>query len=112
MAEQVFVAVTDFATEGEAERRAVRLVSDGIGASVAHGSQPAESDDEPPEIRWQVMVLTGDRVRACEVLGLPVPEDLQEAPPQMPWKTILAIWLAAMIILPLAAFYLTVSLSD
>jgi len=113
MAEQIFVAVDDFETEHEAQQLAVQLVTDGIGASVAATTSPPTDDgDEPPAERWEVLVLGSDQVRACELLGLPVPEELQDEPPKMPWKTIVAIWAASLIIVPLFAFWLTVRLGS
>jgi hypothetical protein len=99
--------------ESEAARAAAaRLVESGIGATVDH------APDEGGTTGWVVEVLPEDHVRACEVLGLPVPEpDPEEAEARakegrLPWKSILAIWLVAMIVFPVLAFWLTVQLTD
>lgn len=63
--------------------------------------------------RWVVQVLVEDAVRACEVLGLDPPEAVPEPePPRAPWKLVLLIWLAALIIIPLLAFFITINVAS
>ena len=89
------------------------LVERGIGATVAEVVPPADDEEAVAAGPWCVQVLPEDHVRACEVLGLEVPEpDEPEKPPTAPWKIMLGVWLVAMIVLPLLAFWLTVNLGD
>lgn len=80
------------------------------------GSDPVAeaSTVASPSHRWAVQVLSDDVVRACELLGLEVPADdvVESAPYRPPWKIIVALWLVAMIVFPLAAFWITVQLAD
>ena len=99
-----------------ARAQAARLVEAGIGATV--DLAPADADavvgDGPPIEHWVVQVLPEDHVRACELLGLPAPEPdpEDERTERPPWRTILMIWLVAMIVFPALAFWLTVQLAD
>jgi hypothetical protein len=98
----------------DARDRARHLVEHGLGATVAEVSAPSG---------FEVRVLPEEALRAAELLGAasgteaegvttpaaPAPESGEpvEAPlerPPVPWKLLLAIWLAAMIVLPAVAF--------
>lgn len=107
MAEGALTEVASYEDEAEARLAARRLIEAGVGAEVAEGVEPG--DDEHPAGRvWLVQVLHEDVPRACAALGVAPPEDLpEEEPTGTPWKMILGIWLAAMIIIPLLAFWFT-----
>lgn len=98
-----------------ARSTAARLVEAGIGATVDVAPPAADAAGEgPPVEHWVVQVLPEDHVRACELLGLPAPEPdpEDERAERPPWRTILMIWLVAMILFPALAFWLTVQLAD
>lgn len=105
-----FEIVSRHEAEDAARDAAGLLVGRGIGATVAEHEPP---EGEADAGRWCVEVLPEDHGRACEVLGLEVPEPEEpEKPPMAPWKIMALVWLAAMIILPVLAFWLTVNLAD
>jgi len=109
--------VESYATEEEAVEQARLLVEHGIGASVAEaraGKEPAS-----PNAAFRLEVLPIDVPRAERVLGFVEPDpDYDPAdPPRLekgptPWKALLLIWLAAMIVVPVLAFLLTWQLSS
>ena len=109
--------VIDCDERAAADAAAARLVAAGIGATVdLFVPPPAESPPEGPpsqDGRWVVQVLDVDHVRACEVLGLAAPEPEEPPRRELPrWVMILLIWTAAMITLPLLAFWITVNALD
>jgi len=109
--------VESYATEEEAVEQARLLVEHGIGASVAEaraGKEPAS-----PNAAFRLEVLPIDVPRAERVLGFVEPDpDYDPAdPPRLekgptPWKALLLIWLAAMIVVPVLAFLFTWQLSS
>lgn len=100
--------------EGDARAAAGVLVEHGVGATVAEvpsadGDAPAGGGSGP----WCVQVLEDDLPRACEVLGFEVPVPDEPERRRFPvWVVVLAIWAVAMVVIPLAAFWLTVTLAD
>lgn len=108
-----FATVKTYIDEERALEAARLLVGSGFGADVVAGRFPLEDDGEPTDA-FQLRVVRTDLVRACEVLGVEVPvsDDDDEVEAGPPWKTIVGIWLVAMIVIPLAAFWLTVNLAD
>ena len=113
--EVVLVPVHEFHTEEGARTVGAELVAHGIGAEV----QPvpaAELPEDGPQAGYRVLVLEHELVRAQEVLGLVEPEDRPAANPEEPmtpvrpktnWRVVAMVWLAALIILPVVAFFLT-----
>jgi hypothetical protein len=96
----------------DARERARQLVEHGLGATVAEVGEPAG---------FEVRVLPGDVERAAELLGGPpsvetgagvgepeesgpIPTVAEDTAP-IPWKMLIAIWVAAMIAIPLVAFF-------
>lgn len=114
MVRQLLAMVTGHDEEADARAAARRLVEAGIGAEViAAASRP---EGEPPAHAWEVRVLPEDQRRACEHLGVEAPAEVVEAEDASartspPWKSILLIWLVAMIVIPLLAFWITVQLT-
>jgi hypothetical protein len=108
-----FVRIAGFPTEDEAAQVVRFLLEAGIGATVAPDDTRSQSD---PEGVWGVHVLPVDRRRAAERLGL---VDVEERPghsPEepiqverggIPWKVVLPIFVVALIVVPLAAGFLT-----
>lgn len=97
--ESGYAVVTTFEDRQAAREAAASLVGEGIGAA-------ASVDGDVHEVR----VLDHDLVRACEILGVELPEQ-DDAPPRNPWKYIIGIWLVAMVVIPLLAYWITVSLA-
>jgi hypothetical protein len=89
-----------------AEAAAEKLVLRGMGAMVEH-----RADDEAEHV---VVVVAGDEGRAREILGV-APPDEADQPVMRPPKTsgfwIALVFLAAMILLPLIAFYVSFKLA-
>jgi hypothetical protein len=103
----------------DARERARELVEHGLGATVAEVAEP---------VGFEIRVLPGDAGRAAELLGGappaaetgpgageadesgPLPPE-PEATPPVPWKMLIAIWIAAMIAIPFVAFVGAVLLS-
>jgi hypothetical protein len=113
--EDPLVMVYEFATEEGARKVGAELVERGIGAEV-EPVPAAELDDDGPRAAYRVLVLEHQLVRAQEVLGLVEPEDRPPANPEEPmepvkgetnWKAVVLIWLAALILLPAVAFFVT-----
>lgn len=112
-------AVNEYATEAEARDAAATLVESGVGATVepVPSEQPGGGSGDGPSGAYRVMVLDHEVVRASRLLDLEVADDEEEVlvqdldtpleKPKAPWKQILLIWLAAMIILPILAFTFT-----
>jgi hypothetical protein len=112
MTEQAdYDAIATYPTEREAREAVEALTMRGIGATW----QPSEGEatsDRPPS--FDLLVVQGDGVRACQVLGLPEPDepDAEEGRAAIPdWVWVAAIFLAALIILPALAFFVTYRLS-
>jgi hypothetical protein len=114
------VPVAMYDDASDAEQAAVALVARGIGAVVdelAPGS--ARPGDVPASVTARVLVLTTDLVRASEILGFDPPEWARElstdgvTPREVgtPWRKILLLWLAAMILIPGLAFLLSYNLA-
>jgi hypothetical protein len=130
--EQPFEVVETYASESEANVDARALVERGIGATVApipadelaagdvgdgrDGGDGGDLETAVATRTFRIEVLPHDLARAQEALELVEPEERPEANPEetmvlekgpVPWKRVLLIWLAAMIVLPLVAFLLT-----
>ena len=91
-------------TEEEARRAVETLILRGVGAMSEQRDEPG-----PPHV---VLVVPGETRHASEILGLPdlgEPEPEPVRRPQLVW--ILAIFGAALIILPLLAFFLSFKLA-
>lgn len=72
MAGDAFVTAARCATEDDARALAVRLVEQGIGATIARLPAPPTPDQAADERPFAVQVLQTDEVRAAEVLGVQV----------------------------------------
>ena len=112
------VALYDSVDEAEAAAKA--LVARGIGAIVrTYGAGNVRPAEAPEAAVAEVVVLGPDLARASEILGFDPPEWTRsltadgrlQKPQRAPWKTILAIWLVAMILIPGIAFLITVNLT-
>lgn len=100
------VTIVEGIVEDVARAGAVALLEAGIGA---------ETDTGPEG--WSLRVLAVDAPRAVEILGLPVPEADSEGaallrPPESkkerpPWVRIAVIFVVAIIVIPLGAYYFT-----
>lgn len=111
----VFEMADEYETEAEANAAGAELVSNGIGATV-EPIPAAELPEDGPRSGYRVMVLDHQLKRAREVLGLEAAVDRDLANPEdvmkpvkgkADWKLFAMIWLAAMIILPALAFFVT-----
>lgn len=103
MSSETLQAVTTYAAEDEARDAALRLVERGVGATVASSGPGA----------WELQVLPEEVQRACELLEVEQPEaPLAPRRSGPPWKTLVLIWLLALLTLPLLAFWITISLAD
>ena len=111
----VFATADEFATEAEANEAGGELVGSGIGA-IVEPIPAAEVPEDGPRASYRVMVLDYEVHRARVVLGLEEPDDRPLGDTDEPmkvvkrkadWKYFAAIWIAAMIVIPLAAFALT-----
>lgn len=115
------VPVALYDEEAAAEQAARALVARGIGAVVRVITPEARTLGSLPDTATtEVVVLPTELVRASAVLGFDLadrpdllalttsaePGDGAEKPP-FPWRKVLLIWAAAMILVPLAVFYLT-----
>jgi hypothetical protein len=108
----VLASVVTYGDEEQARAAARRLVEAGIGAQVTAATQPGDGEG-PAAAVWHVEVLPDDMGRACSHLGIDPPEDLpDDEPAGTPWKLIIGIWLAAMVVVPLVAFWLTYKLGS
>lgn len=135
-----FVVVTRFTSEDDANAAARTLVENGVGAFVEDASPPAPPPAEAGPVnalaaepatdaawpaapvtelpgRYAVSVLASDLVRACSVLDLPVPDyaapvDDTAKAKRSDLKKMLIIWAIAMVVIPVAAFYLTYFLTS
>lgn len=72
MADIAFVTAARCATEDDARALAVRLVEQGIGATIARLPAPPTPDQATDERPFAVQVLQTDEVRAAEVLGVQI----------------------------------------
>jgi hypothetical protein len=108
-----FARIAGFPTEAEASEVARFLVENGVGATVSADNRVQETD---PDGLWGVHVLFEDRRRAAEMLGLvAVDEPVVHSPEEtikvekgpIPWKVVLPIFALALIVVPLAAGFLT-----
>jgi hypothetical protein len=92
------VAVARHQSVDEARGTARALVEHGLGATVA-----------PAGEAFEVRVLPAEAGRAAEVLGGEEPADpvLPEGKGPVPWRSLILIWVAAMIVIPLVAFLAT-----
>lgn len=113
MVDDGLAAAASYDDRAAAERSARSLVEAGIGADVREQVLPGDGDG-PATSQWRVEVLRDDLARACQHLGVEPLDELPEddAPTGTPWKAIVAIWLVAMIVVPLFAFWLTVRLNS
>lgn len=111
--DEAMLAVERYGTEAAAHQAGAELVMRGIGAAVEE-ARPDELDPERPLDRYCVLVLEHEVRRAQEVLGIVEPALVLPADPSEPmkpvkgktdWKIFFAIWVAAMIIVPAAAFF-------
>ncbi len=100
----------------DAEQAAKALVARGIGAIVQRvGHDIARTDEVPPTVDAQVVVLAEDRARASEILGFAAPADAAGGPPpkaKVPVKTVLLIFAVAMVVFPGLAFLLAYNLGQ
>lgn len=112
---EAMVVVHEFATEEGARTVGAELVAHGVGAEV-EPVPAAELPEGGPQAGYRVLVLDHELPRAREIIGLAEPEDRPPANPEEPmtpvkaktnWKLVLAIWFAALIILPVLAFAVT-----
>ena len=128
------VGVEDYDDEAAATEAARELVLHGIGATVQRmiAEEPVAADGDPTvegaeaaparpvraagEIFYRLLVLDHEERRALELLGVVDPAPRPEANPvermkpvkaPFPWKKVLPIYFAALILVPLAAFYFT-----
>jgi hypothetical protein len=98
------VAVARRDTVEEARSTARALVEHGLGATVS-----------PAGEAFDVRVLPGEADRAAAVLGAPARAGAAEPggePPgtgraPVPWRALIVIWVAAMVLIPLIAFLAT-----
>jgi hypothetical protein len=99
-----FEVVARYHVEDEANQAVEALVLRGVGAVV---------ERQPHEAPFTLLVVAGQADRAREVLGLPavVTEDapVPKARSQLVW--VLLIFAAAMVVLPVIAFFVSFKLS-
>jgi hypothetical protein len=110
---QPMAVLESYATKDEAIENARLLVEHGVGANVV--PVPAdELEDDGPQAAYRIEVLPIDVRRAERALGMveAAPHEVYdpENPPKLekgpvPWKTLLVVWVAAMIIVPALAFF-------
>ena len=112
MEDEGFAVVAIYEAEDRALAAARQLVSSGLGADVAPARVALAEGDEPTDA-FQLRVVGDDLVRACELLGVDPPalED-DDASTGPPWKVIIGVWLVAMIVVPLLAFWLTLQIAS
>ena len=112
MEDEGFAVVAIYEVEDQALRAARQLVTSGLGADVAPARVALTEDAEPTDV-FELRVVDDDLVRACELLGVdpPARDDDDEASGP-PWKMIIGIWLAAMILIPAFAFWLTLQIAS
>jgi hypothetical protein len=102
--------IAGYESETEARAAVETLLLSGLGARYRSPQESASSE-------FQLQVVAGDGRRAREVLGLPAPEpsahdrvvELRQRRP--PWFAIVVIFLAALVVIPLVAFYVTFKLT-
>jgi hypothetical protein len=105
------VAVRWSSSLDDARATGQRLIEHGLGATVAPAPPvpPAGGEAGAEEIAgFEVRVLPEEAARAADVLdggsgALAGPRGEPAAKAPVPWRKLVAIWLAAMILLPLAA---------
>jgi hypothetical protein len=103
--------VAEFATDAEARQAVETLILEGVGATW----EPVGTRDgvvDPSSFR--VLVVPVDLPKASRVLGLPEPDvvdDEGEEPLIPEWVYVVAIVGAAMIIIPLIAFFVSFKIS-
>ena len=112
---QPMAVLVSYPTRDEAIDNARLLVEHGVGANVV--PVPAdELEDDGPQAAYRIEVLPIDVHRAERALGIvEVPEDEiydPENPPKLekgpvPWKTLILVWIAAMVIVPGLAFLIS-----
>jgi hypothetical protein len=99
-----FEVVARYQVDDEARQAVETLTLRGIGAM-------SERQDHP-QAPFAVLVVPGETSRAREVLGLPQAASADPVPsrrPQLIW--VLAVFVAALIILPVIAFFVSFKLS-
>jgi hypothetical protein len=113
--DEALLPVEDFQTEELAKAAGAELVSNGVGAAV-EPIPAAEIEDGGFREGYRVLVLEHELHRAQEILGL---VELSDRPPANPeevmkplpkqtnWKLVLLIWFAALILIPIGAFWLS-----
>lgn len=113
--DEPLLPVDRFETEALANAAGAELVGSGIGAAVE--PIPADELEEGgSQEGYRVLVLEHELRRAQEVLGLVEPEVrppanpeevLQPLPRDTNWKMVISIWFAALILIPLAGFFIS-----
>lgn len=102
-------AIARFATEDEARRAVETLVEQGIGATWEPTPVP---DPETGLSTFTLLVVPGDGSRARELLGLPPVEGDEPPSRRLPqWAYVVAIFVAALIIIPTIAFFVSFKLA-
>lgn len=127
------VPVVGYPTEDDASAAIKELVVHGIGATIREieprvrpdapplgaaeppsmAPEPPVADDPDVELRFEVMVVEGDRFRALEILGIVDERALEEASVERARRTapslkvLIPVLLGAFILLPAIAFYLS-----
>ncbi len=113
--DEPLVPVDAFDTEELANAAGAELVTNGVGAAV----EPIPADEiEEGESRegYRVLVLEHEVHRAQEILGMVEPSErppanpeevMKPLPKQTNWKLVFVIWFAALIIIPVAGFWIS-----
>jgi hypothetical protein len=107
--DDAYESAAELPTEAEARAAVETLLLGGVGATY----RPAII----APARFEVVVVAGTARRAREILGLPEPEpdaelvvdQLRRQRPQ--WLYIVGIFLVALVVIPLVAFYATFKLA-
>ena len=116
------IVVASYPTEADAREKAKLLVENGIGSMIDRGLPSDHASPEPYDdpvkdrdtdeyaAAFELKVMRHQVERACELLGVEVPELPGEAEPEpakTPWKMILILWAVALVVIPVAAFFVT-----
>ncbi|WP_208026952.1 hypothetical protein [Rhabdothermincola sediminis] len=103
-------AIARFVTEREARRAVESLVGHGIGATWEPTPVP---DPDTGRQTFTLLVVPGDGSRAREILGLPpVAGEQVTGRRKLPqWAYVVGIFVAALIILPTIAFFVSYKLA-
>jgi hypothetical protein len=107
-----FDTVAEFTTDAEARRAVETLTLEGVGATWEPVGEP---DQGVGGSAFRVLVVPGDLPKACRVLGLAEPDpsgDDDDDEPLIPeWVFVAVIFGAALLIIPLIAFFVSFKLS-